>query len=110
MRSVTNVKYDHSYPKHTFKEIKKTILSKNPKKKFGSVCTLFYTKTLVGKIIADSEKRNMWWAKDIFQKGLNCFQARLTEERDLLPITNRQFYATSDGSSLTSMTNIAQNK
>lgn len=70
----------------------------------------FTQKTLVGKIISDSEKRNMWWAKDILQKGLNCFQALLTEERDLLPITNRQFYGTSEGSSLTSMTHIAQHK
>lgn len=52
----------------------------------------------------------MWWAKDIFQKGLNCFQAHLTEERDLLHITIRQLYAASEGSNLTSMTNIAQHK
>lgn len=70
----------------------------------------FTLKTLVGKIISDSEKRNMWWAKDFFQKGLNFFQAHLTEERDLLPITNRRFYATSEGSSLTSITHIAEHK
>lgn len=69
----------------------------------------FTQKTLVGKINSDSEKRNMWWAKDIFQKGLKYFQAHLTEERDL-PITKRQFYATSEGSSLTSMTHIALHK
>lgn len=109
VRSVTNVKYDH-YPKHTFKEIKKPYWAKKPKKKYGSVCTPFTLKTLVGKIISDSEKRNMWWAKNFFQKGLNCFQEHLTEERGLLPNTNRQFEATSEGSSLTSMTHIAQHK
>lgn len=84
MRSVTNVKYDHSYPKNTFKEIKKTVLSqKNPKRSMDLFALSFTLKTLVGKIISDSEKRNMWWAKDFFQKGLNFFQAHLTEERDI---------------------------
>lgn len=108
VRSVTNVKYDHSYPKHTFKEIKNRTKQK-PKRSINLFALSFTQKTLVGQIISDSEKRNLWWAKDIFQKGLNCFQAHLTDERDL-PITKRQFYATSEGSSLTSMTHIAQHK